>query len=66
MYLMTTVHAYDALGTVQISAVVREHLAGEEWQITDVFSCATAVDGVGETDPRRWLRDALVALAETL
>lgn len=66
MRFLATLHAYDVMSRVQISASVSEHLPGEERQIVEVLSCATAVDGVGEPDPGRWLRDALIALAETL
>lgn len=35
-------------------------------QAQNVYHTSVTVQGRGEDDPRRWLRDQLVALAETL
>ena len=66
MYYLASVHAYDVMGTIQITASVRATTEGEECTTTAVLHATTLVDGVGEADPRQWLEDALVGLLEAL
>jgi len=63
---MTTINAFDALSTVSIAATVRATAGGAGQPFETVLQCVTAIDGVGEDDPREWLRDALVGLLEAL
>lgn len=63
---MTTVHAYDVLDTVHVHAHVRARGDTPADPIDTVFECTTSVPGTGESDPRLWLQDALVALLERL
>jgi len=53
------------LGHVHVSAEVRQQESGDE-PSTVVLHVNSTVEGTGETDPREWLRDALVALLEEL
>lgn len=66
---MTQFHAiiaaYDVMGAVHISGHVKD--ADTDRDSPDhEFHTACTVSGTGESDHREWLRDALVALAETL
>lgn len=65
MHFVASITAYDCLETVVISARVLNYDAQRETPEHE-FTCGTAVLGAGEGDGRKWLRDALVALAETL
>lgn len=60
------VSAYDVLSEVQVVA----HLYDDERAGEDAHGLAlalsTKVGGTGESDPREWLRDALVALLEVV
>jgi hypothetical protein len=66
MWYMSTVHAYDALDRVHVTATVRATVGSLGDPIAEVYSVATTVPGVGEDDPNEWLRDALVALLEVI
>lgn len=66
MWISATVNAFDAMSKVWVSANVRVRADGHEGESLAVHTFSTTVDGVGETDPETWLRDALVALLETL
>lgn len=64
-HMLATIRAYDVLGSVHVSGhVVDTDTHGDS--ADHEFHCATTVPGTGESDHREWLRDALVALAETL
>ena len=66
MWYVATVNAYDALDRVVVAAVLRSTAGGVGDPVEDVLQCVTTVEGVGEDDPRQWLRDALVGLLEAL
>lgn len=66
MYRVASIHAFDVMSEVHISAQVRLYEGDPERPSVVEFSCATTVDGVGSSEGAVWLRDALVALAETL
>ena len=66
MWYVTTINAYDALDRVVVAAVVRATAGGVGDPIVECFQHVTTVEGVGEDDPREWLRDALVALLEDI
>lgn len=66
MMHIATLHAYDAISTVTTHAVVRAFPDDPEAPSHIVFECTTTVPGTGETDPRLWLQDALVAMLERL
>lgn len=66
MQRIATVAVYDALDQVVISAHVREYDGMLTARNADTWSVSTQVRGSGEENGTRWLRDALVALAETL
>jgi hypothetical protein len=57
--------AYDTLDHIVIAAVVLA--AGNQPQASTevVWRHLETLQGVGETDPRQWLRDILVAALET-
>lgn len=65
-YRNATISAYDSLTEVVVVAVVRTK---DEYGMGDAHRTTTAsvqFRGSGEENDARWLRDALVALAETL
>lgn len=64
-HFVAQVSAYDALGTVVVSAVCVDHDA-QGHAAEEQFSCVTTVPGTGESDHREWLRDALIAILERL
>lgn len=66
MWYVTTINAYDALDRVVVAAVVRATAGGTGDPIVDVLQHVHTIEGVGEDDPREWLRDALVGLLESL
>lgn len=65
MWISGRVTMYDMLDQVCISVQVWSD-PGTGEPLTEVLRAALTTSGVGEEDPSRWLRDALVALAETL
>jgi hypothetical protein len=66
MWLMATVHAYDVMDRVQITASVSALETGEERAIRPVLTATALLDGAGVSNPRDWLEDVLVGLLETL
>lgn len=66
MWFSASVFAYDAMDQVVITGRVWDDNGLGEKQMQERISCATTVSGVGQDDPREWLRDALVALIEAL
>lgn len=64
--LNATITAFDMVDRVHITANVYAHDGEHLAQAQNVYHTAVTVQGRGEDDSRRWLRDALVALAETL
>jgi hypothetical protein len=66
MWYSATINAYDVLGDVWITVVVREAVPGPTDERTTLFQRHVQFQGTGESRPEVWLQDALVALAETL
>lgn len=66
MRLVTTVHAYDVMDRVQVGATVRQYEETTREPSDTVLVCTTTFPGTGETDPKEWLRDALIGLLESL
>lgn len=66
MMYIATVNAYDVLSTVHVHLHVRAFPDHPADAPSSVLECTTAVPGTGETDPRLWAQDALVALLEAL
>lgn len=64
--LNATITAFDTMSSVHITANVYAHDGIHMAEAKNVYHTAVTVQGRGEDDERRWLRDALVALAETL
>jgi hypothetical protein len=64
MRLIASVYAYDVMTNVHVRALVTEYPDNKEDPPSTVIACTTTVPGTGETDPRQWLVDALVALLE--
>jgi hypothetical protein len=58
--------AYDCLDQVVVALVLSAHDDLPQPRQYQVLSIATSVRGDGETDPREWLRDALVGCLEAL
>lgn len=61
-----SLYAYDVMDQVSVTIGIREQAEGAEAPIETVLATATTVPGVGESDPRRWAIDALVAALEVL
>lgn len=59
------IHTFDCLDTVHIAVLVRQS-DGLGTPNSVVLQHSTTVQGDGTTDPRDWLRDALVSLLESL
>lgn len=66
MYYLARIHAYDALGSVIVAAELKESTGAPGSELRVILTTSVRLEGVGEDDPARWLRDALVGLAETL
>jgi len=66
MWMMATVHAYDVMGYVHITASLSQADTSGGTPTAPVLHCTTTIPGTGETDARRWLEDVLVGLLETL
>ena len=66
MYRVATVSAYDMLDQVHATATVSRYEADGAGYERGVFTASVQVRGIGEETDARWLRDALIALAETL
>lgn len=64
MYYTATINAYDALGKILVGVVIREKPSPGEDAPAKAETLQIEVDGTGETDPRQWLRDVLVAALE--
>lgn len=60
------INAYDVMGEVYVTAVVRRSEPTPEQATAVVLQCSTTYPGVGEDDPREWLHDVLVGLLEDL
>lgn len=58
--------AYDMLDQVCVAAVLFQTSDDPLSRPEAVLRTAISVQGEGETEPRVWLRDSLLALAETL
>ena len=65
MFTQASVHAFDMLSHVHISAEVRQTEHDHEPSAV-VLHVNTTIPGFGITDPTEWLRDCLVALIESL
>lgn len=66
MWFAATLNAFDALDKVHVSVVLRERGDEPTDRVMTLYQASATVDGCGETDPRLWLRDALVAMLEAL
>lgn len=58
--------AYDVMGQVHVGGVVHSQEEALAVTATPVLQFSTDVAGVGEPDPLEWLKDALIALLESL
>ena len=66
MMRIATVNAYDVLSTVHATLHVRVYPDHPGDGSSIELECTTVVPGTGESDPRLWAQDALVALLEAL
>jgi hypothetical protein len=66
MYRTANIAAFDVMDEVHISAQVTLYDGYGKGEHEVEIRCATTVSGVGSSEGQIWLRDALVALAETL
>ena len=64
MLYIASVNAYDVMSSQQVTALVRVFPDNPEERPSIVYECTTTVPGTGESDPRQWLVDVLVALLE--
>ena len=65
MWFTARITAYDCLSEVVVTAQVQAD-QGDGGPLTEVLRISCSVRGTGEDLPHDWLRDALVALAESL
>lgn len=66
MYFTATITCYDVMDNVGISANVYSYGSDPSTRAECVYHKVTTVQGEGVDSPREWLKDALVALLETL
>lgn len=66
MQKIATIQAWDLMTQVMVIASVRTYADNGSTLLHEPEEFRVLVDGKGEADTPRWLRDALVALAETL
>lgn len=66
MWTQASVHAYDVMGRVFVTAVVRTAPGEAERGECHELHATVTLDGVGETTPRDWLVDALLGLLEEI
>lgn len=62
----TEIRAYDVLDQIWIAARVWQMSDADPGRSEVLVSVGISTAGEGESDPRVWLRDTLVALVETL
>lgn len=61
------VSGFDMLDEITLQAVVKcDRRDIGEGEPLEVLRCSTTFKGVGEPDPREWLKDALIGLLEEL
>lgn len=66
MWRNATITAYDVLSDVWVHATCTTRWGFGEHPEQRTITANVQVRGSGEEDDRTWLRDALIALAETL
>lgn len=66
MRYIASVHAYDVMSSVTTTVLVKEFPDDPEQPPSTVLVCTTTVPGTGESDPREWVKDALVGMLEAL
>lgn len=66
MYHIASVTAYDALDQVVVAGRIQTFREDFSGSLASEQSFRCQFDSTGEDDAKVWLRDALVALAETL
>lgn len=66
MQLSASIHAYDVMDRVHITVRVWQQAEAQSEPIRELLQASTDIPGVGETDPSRWIRDALVGALERL
>lgn len=66
MMLSGSIHAYDVLDRVQITVRVWQQGADLGGTTGLLLQASTDIPGVGETEAREWIRDALVGLLEAI
>lgn len=66
MYRTASIAAFDVLDTVHIAASVTLYDGLGTGQHEVELHCVTTVSGVGSGEGNVWLRDALVALIESI
>lgn len=60
------VSAYDVLDQVWVGGSLSSQEEALSTQPSIILHISTQIDGTGESDPREWLRDALIGLLEAL
>lgn len=58
--------AYDVMDRIHVGVTVREMEGATDHEAEWVPLVSTSIQGVGETDRRAWVQDALVAALERL
>lgn len=66
MYRVASLHAFDVMETVHVTAVVSLWDGLQTGTPTSKFAVSATVQGVGSAEDHEWLRDALVGLIEAL
>lgn len=66
MKRITSIHAYDVLSQIAITALVREYPDYDEGPSEVVLQEVAYLDSEGEEDAREWLKSVLIGLLEHL
>ena len=66
MYRTATIMAYDVMETVHVTCTVRLYDKRQIGCSTEDLTLHADVQGVGSSESRDWLRDALVGLLEAM
>jgi len=66
MWFTASVHAYDVMTQIQITASVAVAETEDTPGVHRVLTASTSIDGAGVSNPRDWLEDVLVGLLEAL
>lgn len=66
MRYVANIHVIDVMDQIWVAASIRDHSDVNGQGAIEVAALSDSFAGVGEPDPREWLRDALIGILEGL